>query len=160
MSLLGYQRSRPDSPYLHSMSLYSVPFFEQVVDAFRAHPAKAVVEQHVFGQRESCVDEHRVDRIVAGHVPASWIAAAATCVMLQRRVHDFMGQSSRNLGCAQGLHELRIEAQGNAIGRHGGDRAASLRAQAEQQRSEEGVIQQQRGPRLLDANHARECFVI
>jgi hypothetical protein len=28
---------------------------------------------------------------------------------------------------------------------HGGDRAASLRAQAEHQRSEEGVIQQQRG---------------
>jgi DNA polymerase III alpha subunit len=79
---------------------------------------------------------------------------AATRVMLQRRVHDFVCQSSGNLGCAQGLHELRIEVQGNAIGRHGGDRAASLGAEAEQQRSEEGVIQQQRGPRLLDADHA------
>jgi hypothetical protein len=34
--------------------------------------------------------------------------------------------------------------------------AIELRAQAEQQRSEEGVIQQQRGPRLLDADHTRE----
>jgi hypothetical protein len=77
-------------------------------------------------------------------------------VMLQRRVHDLMSQSPGNFGCAQGLHEQRIEVQGNAVGRHGGDRAASLRAQSKQQRSEERMIQQQRGPRLLDANRARE----
>ena len=76
--------------------------------------------------------------------------------MLQGRVHDLVGQSSGNLGRAQGLHKLRIEVQGNAIGRHGSDRTARLGTQAEQQRSEEGVVQQQRGPRLLDANHARE----
>jgi hypothetical protein len=130
-------------------------FFEQVVDAFRAHPAKAVVEQHVFGQREPGINEHRVDGVVAGHVPEPRIAAAAAGVVLQRWVHDLMGQSSGNLGCAQSFHELRIEVQGNAISRHGGDRTARLRAQSEQQRSEEGVIQQQRGPRLLDADHAR-----
>jgi hypothetical protein len=80
--------------------------------------------------------------------------SAAAGVMLQRWVHNLMCQSSGNFGRAQGLYELRIEVQGNAIRRHGGYRAASLHAQAEQQRSEEGVIQQQRGPRLLDEDHA------
>jgi hypothetical protein len=113
-------------------SLVLLLLFEQVVYLFRAHPAKSVVvEQHVFGQREPGIEQHRVDRVVAGHVPAPWIAPAAAGVMLQRRVHDFMGQSTGNLGCAQSFHELRIEVQGNAIGRHGSDRAASLRAQAE-----------------------------
>ena len=35
------------------------------------------------------------------------------------------GPKFRHLGCAQGLHELRSEVQRNAIGRHGGDRAAA-----------------------------------
>jgi hypothetical protein len=64
------------------MNLDSVRFFEQVVDAFRAHPAKAVVEQHIFGQREPGIKEHRVDGVVAGHVPAPWIPSAAARVML------------------------------------------------------------------------------
>ena len=75
--------------------------------------------------------------------------------MLEGWMHRFVRQGPDKLGSTQRFNKLRVEEQRDAIGRHGLDRCTGARAETKQQRSEEGMIEQERSPRLLDADYAR-----
>jgi hypothetical protein len=64
----------------------------QVVDLLGAHAAKAWIDEHIVRQAETGIEQQRVDRIIAGLVPAPGVALGPPGVMLERGVHDLVGQ--------------------------------------------------------------------
>ena len=102
--------------------------FKQVVDALCAHTAKTVAEQHVLRQREAGIDQKRIDRVIARHIPTLWFTSTAARVVLQSWVHGFVRQDPDQLSAAEGVNKLRIEVQRDPVRRHGGDRTPRPRA--------------------------------
>ena len=74
-----------------------------------APPEEASASFPAQRDEQSCIDQQRVDRIVASHIPALWTAVSATRVMLQGRIRDLMGQDTGELCRAKCIHEVRVE---------------------------------------------------
>jgi hypothetical protein len=74
-----------------------------------APPEEASASFPAQRDEQSCIDQQRVDRIVASHIPALWTAVSATRVMLQGRMRDLMGQDTGELCRAKCIHEVRVE---------------------------------------------------
>src|SRR5208337_2735843 len=130
----------------------------QVVDLLGAHPAKAWVDEHIVRQTETSVEQQRVDRIVAGLVPAPGVALGPPGVMLERGMHDLVSQDPSQRRRIQRIDEHRVVAEYNPVSRHSRNRAIFFALQPEQQRPEEGMIEQKRRARFADAL-GRRVFV-
>ena len=71
--------------------------------------------------------------------------------MLERGVHNLVSQHPGQRGRVEGIDEHRVVAEHNPVGRHSRNRALFFALQPEQQRPEEGMIEQKRRARLPDA---------
>ena len=130
----------------------------QVVDLLGAHAAKARIDEHIVWQAQTGIEQQRVDRIIAGLVPAPGVALGPPGVMLERGVHDLVSQHPGQRRRVQRIDERGVVAEYNAVGRHGRNRAIFFALQPEQQRPEEWMIEQKRRARLPDAL-GRRSFV-
>ena len=72
-------------------------------------------------------------------------------MMVKRRVHDLVSQGSGQSRRVQGFNKIRVVEERHSICGHRLNRPALAPLQAEQKRAEEGMVQDQRGARLLNA---------
>src|SRR6266700_2862801 len=72
-------------------------------------------------------------------------------MMVKGRVHHFMSQRSGQCGGSERIDKFGIVVERDAVRGHGFDGSTFLSPQAEQERSEERVIEHQAGTSLLDA---------
>ena len=98
----------------------------QVVYLLGAHAAKAWIDEHIVRQAQTGIEQQRIDRIIAGLVPAPGVALGPPGVMLERGVHDLVGQHAGQRSRVQRIDEGRVVAEHHAVGRHGWNRAAFL----------------------------------
>jgi hypothetical protein len=124
--------------------------FKDVVDLLRAHSTEAVVDEHAIGQRESGVNKQGIDGEVTGYIPPFRIAAGAAHMMVQGRVHDLVSQGSGQSRRVQGFNKIRVVEERHSIGGHRLNRPALAPLQPEQERAEEGMVQDERRARLLN----------
>jgi hypothetical protein len=71
--------------------------------------------------------------------------------MLERGVHDLVSQHPGQRRRIQRIDEHRVVAEYNPVSRHSRNRAIFFALQPEQQRPEEGMIEQKRRARFSDA---------
>ena len=109
------------------------------------------------GRRESGVNEQRIDGEVAGYIPPFRIAAGAAHMMVKGRVHDLVSQGSGQSRRIQGLNKIRVVEERHSIGGHRWNRPALASLQAEQERAEEGMVQDER--RCAPSEYAAEVGV-
>ena len=72
-------------------------------------------------------------------------------MMVKGRVHHFMSQRPGQCGGSERFDKLGIVVERDAVCGHGFDGSTFLSPQAEQERSEERVVENQGRTRLLDA---------
>jgi hypothetical protein len=105
----------------------------QVVYLLGAHAAKAWIDEHIVRQTETGIEQQRVDRIIAGLVPAPGVALGPPGVMLERGVHNLVSQHPGQRRRVQLIDEHGVVAEHNAVGRHGRNRTIFFALQPEQQ---------------------------
>jgi hypothetical protein len=77
--------------------------------------------------------------------------------MLQRRMHDFVRQASKQFRWRKLRNKVRVIEQGDSIGRHGVDRWSLNVLKPQDQNPEEWEIEQQFCPALLEPHGWGEC---
>ena len=124
-----------------------------------------MVEQSALGQFERSLDfAHRtellraqfvvvvVEQVIDGEVPgdvALGIRRQAV-QMAECGVHHLVGEQSGHLVGRESLDEVRVVADAYAVGAGRGDRGILDAFHLQEQRSEERMIQHDRGDRLID----------
>ena len=71
-------------------------------------------------------------------------------MMVQGRVHDLVSQGSGQSRRVQGFNKIRVVEERHSIRGHRLNRPALAPLQPEQKRAEEGMVQDERGARLLN----------
>ena len=134
--------------------------FEPVVDLLRAEVVKTGVIQGILRQRHAGVEHQGIDGVVGSLVPSLPVAVAAPGVMLEGGVHDFVGKYPHQLVGRQLIHKGRVVEEALTVGRHGWDDGGGDRCKPEDQRSEEGMIEQEDGsgfPDSVDCGRFHNC---
>ena len=116
----------------------------------RAHSTEAVVDQHPIGQLSPASTSKGLMAKSQAYVPPFRIAPGAAHMMVKGRVHDLVSQGSGQSRRVQGFNKIRVVEKRHSIGGHRLNRPALAPLQAEQERAEEGMVQDERGARLLN----------
>ena len=101
-----------------------------------------MIDENAFRQAETCVEQQWVDGVVARFIPSPWIATGTPHMVLERGVHDLMGQHPGQRSRVQRIDELRVKVKRHAIGGHRWNRPVLAPLQAKQERPEKWVIKQ------------------
>src|SRR5258707_9161480 len=76
-------------------------------------------------------------------------------MMVERRMHDFMGQCSGQGRRIERFNEVGVVVERHTIGRHGLNGPALAIFQSKQERAEEGMVEHQSGARFLNPTRDR-----
>ena len=72
-------------------------------------------------------------------------------MMMKGRVHDLVSQGPGQGRRVQGLNKIRVVEERHSIGGHRWNRPALAPLQPEEERAEKGMVQDERGASLLNA---------
>ncbi len=114
----------------------------QVVDLFGAHAAKTVIDKNAVRQTEASVEQQWIDGVIARLIPPHWIAPGTPHMMLERGVHDLVGQHPGQCCRVQRIDKIGIKVERHAISRHGWNRPTLSPLQAKQKRAKERMVEQ------------------
>jgi hypothetical protein len=92
-----------------------------------------MIDENTFRQAETRIKQQRVDGIVARLIPSPWIAPGTPQMVLERWVHDLVGQHPSQSCCVERIDEFGVKVKRHAIGRHGWNRPALVPFQAKQE---------------------------
>ena len=101
-----------------------------------------MIDKNAVRQTEASVEQQRIDGVIARLIPPLWIAPGTPYMMLERGVHDLVGQHPGQRCRVQRIDELRVVVERHAISRHGWNRPLLAPLQAKQERAEERMIEQ------------------
>ena len=121
---------------------------EAGIDLLSRHAAVEVEHLRAPRRVEAFVEQQRVDREIAGQVPQALHAVAAPGEMAERAVQRLVRQGELDFATAQCGYPLRVEVQFARVGGRGAAPGAGRgQRQAQHQRAEKGLVEDQFRPR-------------